>query len=99
MNKPDEFLGGMWAVVATVSIFKGADGESLSAGRSRLAAMCVSFAQCLAYLVIWFFYSAGMTAPIGIGAALKPIRFNPNDRRRVEKKQKASMRRSGKVGI
>jgi uncharacterized membrane protein YccC len=70
VDKPDELLGGMWAVVATVFVFKGADGGSLSAGRSRLVATCVSFALCLAYLVIWPFHPVGMAALIGIGAVV-----------------------------
>jgi len=70
VDKPDELLGGMWAVIATVFVFKGADGGSLSAGRSRLVATCVSFALCLAYLVIWPFHPVGMAALIGIGAVV-----------------------------
>src|SRR5260370_20471591 len=70
VDRADEFLGGMWAVVATVFVFKGSDGGSLSAGRSLLVATCVSFALCLAYLVIWPFHPVGMAALIGIGTVV-----------------------------
>src|SRR5260370_6393960 len=68
VDKPDELLGGMWAVIATVFVFKGADGGSLSAGRVRLVATCVIFCLVLAYRGIWAFHSGGMARLIGIGA-------------------------------
>jgi hypothetical protein len=40
------FLGGMWAVVATVFVFRETRLQSLSAGFARLIAKCVSFALC-----------------------------------------------------
>jgi len=63
----DNLLGGMWAVVATVFVFKNTRDQSLSAGISRVIATCVSFALCLAYLLFLPFNPAGMAALIGIG--------------------------------
>jgi uncharacterized membrane protein YccC len=63
----DNLLGGMWAVVATVFVFKNNRDQSLSAGISRVIATCVSFALCLAYLLFLPFNPAGMAALIGIG--------------------------------
>jgi uncharacterized membrane protein YccC len=63
----DNLLGGMWAVVATVFVFKNTRDQSLSAGISRVIATCVSFVLCLAYLLFLPFNPAGMAALIGIG--------------------------------
>jgi uncharacterized membrane protein YgaE (UPF0421/DUF939 family) len=67
VEEPSELLGGMWAVVATVFVFRDTRVNSLSAGLGRLSATLVSFALCLAYLLIFPFTSVGMAALIGIG--------------------------------
>ena len=61
------FLGGMWAVVATVFVFRETRLRSLSAGIARLIATCVSFALCLLYLLLFPFTPMGMAALIAIG--------------------------------
>jgi uncharacterized membrane protein YccC len=61
------FLGGMWAVVATVFVFRETRLRSLSAGIARLIATCVSFALCLLYLLLFPFTPVGMAALIAIG--------------------------------
>jgi uncharacterized membrane protein YccC len=66
-NTADNLLGGMWAVVATVFVFRDTRDQSLSAGISRMIATCVSFALCLAYLLFLPFNPAGMAALIGVG--------------------------------
>ena len=67
VDNPSDFLGGMWAVVATVFVFRETRVRSLSAGIARLVATCVSFALCLLYLSLFPFTPAGMAALIGIG--------------------------------
>lgn len=67
VDKPSDFLGGMWAVVATVFVFRDTRARSLSAGIARLVATCVSFALCLVYLLLFRFTPEGMAALIGIG--------------------------------
>jgi uncharacterized membrane protein YccC len=62
-----DFLGGMWAVVATVFVFRETRLRSLSAGIARLIATCVSFALCLLYLLLLPFTPVGMAALIAIG--------------------------------
>jgi uncharacterized membrane protein YgaE (UPF0421/DUF939 family) len=62
-----DFLGGMWAVAATVFVFRESRARSLSAGIARLIATCVSFALCLLYLSLFPFTPVGMAALIGIG--------------------------------
>ena len=70
VDKPDALLGGMWATVATVFVFRETRLDSLSAGISRLIATCVSFALCLAYLVILPFHPVGLAALLGIGTVI-----------------------------
>ena len=65
--KPDAFLGGMWATVATVFVFRETRVSSLTAGISRLVATGISFALCLAYLLILPFHPAGLAALLGAG--------------------------------
>jgi uncharacterized membrane protein YgaE (UPF0421/DUF939 family) len=67
---PDAFLGGMWATVATLFVFRETRASSLSAGIGRLSATCVSFALCLAYLAIWPFHPVGLAALLGIGTLI-----------------------------
>jgi hypothetical protein len=42
VDQPSDVLGGMWAVVATVFVFRETRERTLSAGISRLDATCVS---------------------------------------------------------
>jgi uncharacterized membrane protein YccC len=66
-SSSDNLLGGMWAVVATVFVFKNTRDQSFSAGISRMIATSVSFVLCLAYLLFLPFNPVGMAALIGIG--------------------------------
>jgi len=70
VERPDEYLGGMWAVVATVFVFRGTNGGSVSAGLSRMVATCVSFALCQAYLLLLPFHPLGMAGLIGMGTVV-----------------------------
>ena len=67
VDVPSDFLGGMWAVAATVFVFRETRLRSLSAGIARLIATCVSFALCLLYLSLFPFTPVGMAALIAIG--------------------------------
>src|SRR6202166_2534020 len=70
VDESSDFLGGMWAVVATVFVFRETHLRSLSAGIARLIATCVSFALCLLYLLLFPFTPVGMAALIGIGTVV-----------------------------
>jgi uncharacterized membrane protein YccC len=67
VDESSDFLGGMWAVVATVFVFRESRLRSLSAGIARLIATCVSFALCLLYLLLFPFTPVGMAALIALG--------------------------------
>ncbi len=68
VSRDDEFLGGMWAVVATVFVFRYSYEESAHALLSRLYATLLSFALCFFYLLIFPFHPLGMAALLGIGS-------------------------------
>jgi uncharacterized membrane protein YgaE (UPF0421/DUF939 family) len=68
VDRADDLLGGMWAVVATIFVFRDSREGSLSAGRDRLIATCVSFVLCLVYFLIVPFTPLGMVVVIGAGS-------------------------------
>jgi uncharacterized membrane protein YccC len=68
--EPDALLGGMWATVATLFVFRETRASSLDAGLSRLIATGVSFALCLAYLLVLPFHPAGLAALLGAGTLI-----------------------------
>src|SRR5260370_17812010 len=73
VDESSDFLGGMWAVVATVFVFRETRLGSLSAGIARLIATGVSFALCLLYLLLFPFTPAGMAALIAIGTVVMAL--------------------------
>jgi len=70
VDRASDLLGGMWAAVATVFVFRDTRANSVSAGLSRLLATCVSFALCLLYLLLFPFQPVGMAALIGVGTVV-----------------------------
>jgi uncharacterized membrane protein YccC len=70
VDRASDFLGGMWAAVATVFVFRDTRAGSVSAGLSRLIATCVSFALCVLYLLLFPFQPVGMAAVIGVGTVV-----------------------------
>src|SRR5262249_8660216 len=66
-DKPLDLLGGMWAAVTAIFVFRESRARSLSAGIARLIATCVSCGLCLVYLLLLPFTPLGMAAVIGIG--------------------------------
>jgi uncharacterized membrane protein YgaE (UPF0421/DUF939 family) len=73
VDESSDFLGGMWAVVATVFVFRETRLRSLSAGTARLIATCVSFALCLLYLLLFPFTPVGMAALIAVGTLIMAL--------------------------
>jgi uncharacterized membrane protein YccC len=79
ISQDDGLLGGMWAVVATVFVYRLRYHESQSAALSRMAATLLSFVLCLVYLLIFPFSAWGMAALIGIGAMVLTLLGRPED--------------------
>src|ERR1700729_3185828 len=59
ISRDDDLLGGMWAVAATIFVYRYSHAESVRAALSRMAATTVSFALCLVYLLIFPFHIWG----------------------------------------
>jgi uncharacterized membrane protein YgaE (UPF0421/DUF939 family) len=68
--EPDSLLGGMWATVATVFVFRETRARSLAAVDSRLIATGVSFVLCFTYLLVLPFHPVGMAVLLGTGTLL-----------------------------
>src|SRR6185295_6027315 len=79
VDRPDVLLGGMWAVVATTFVFRESRESTLSAGLARLIATCVSFALCLAYLLIFPFTGWGMAVVLGVGTIVMVLSGRQED--------------------
>src|ERR1700735_4935265 len=63
-SKDNDLVGGMWAVVATIFVFRHSILESAHAALSRTVATLLSFALCFLYLLIFPFHVLGMVALI-----------------------------------
>jgi len=50
LSRADDLIGGLWAVIAAVFVFRDTYQHSMSAAVSRIAATAVSLVLCLAYL-------------------------------------------------
>ncbi len=68
-----DILSGMWAVSATVFVFRTAGVSSLTAGIGYLVATGVSFLLCLAYLALFPFTALGLGAVIGAGVVVLAV--------------------------
>jgi hypothetical protein len=66
--RDDELLGGMWAVIATIFVFRQCYEESTNAALLRTSATLLSFALCLVYLLVFPFRVWGLVLIIAIGA-------------------------------
>lgn len=79
LSHPDDLLGGMWAVIATVFVYRTSYAQSVTAAVSRASATLVSFALCFVYLVITPFHPWGMALLIGVGATVVTLLGRPDD--------------------
>lgn len=70
VDQANTLLGGMWAAVATLFVFRETREGSVSAGISRLSATCVSFLLCFIYLALFPVNAAGIGLVIGLGTVV-----------------------------
>src|SRR6516162_5523501 len=73
VDQAANFLGGMWAVVAVVFVFRDTRAHALSAGMARLIASGGSFALCLPYLLLFPFTPVGLAILLGIGTLVMAL--------------------------
>jgi uncharacterized membrane protein YgaE (UPF0421/DUF939 family) len=79
VSRDDDLLGGMWAAVATIFVYRFSYEQSISAALARMAATSVSFALCLIYLLALPFHLWGMAVLIGISAVAMSLIQRPDD--------------------
>jgi uncharacterized membrane protein YccC len=79
VSRDSDLLGGMWAAVATMFVFRPSREDSLSAGASRLIATGVSFALCLVYLWFFPFTVPGLAALILAGTVVMVLLDRQDD--------------------
>ncbi|HWG63052.1 MAG TPA: FUSC family protein [Streptosporangiaceae bacterium] len=79
VSRDDELLGGMWAVVATIFVFRDSYAHSLTAAASRMAATFVSFLLCLIYLIFLPFHPWALALLIGLSALVTSLAGRPGD--------------------
>src|SRR6516164_8228105 len=79
VSRDDDLLGGMWAVIATVFVYRYGYDQTIAAALSRIAATLLSFVLCLLYLLFLPFDVWGMATLIGIGAVVMVWLGRPDD--------------------
>ena len=79
VSRDDDLLGGMWAVVATVFVYRYSYEDSVGAALSRMGATSLSFALCFIYLLFFPFHFWGMATLIGVGAVAMSLLGRPDD--------------------
>jgi uncharacterized membrane protein YccC len=79
VSPADDLLGGMWAVIAAVFVYRGSNQETRAAAVSRLAATVVSFAYCLIYLAFLPFHSWALALLVGVSALTATVIGRPGD--------------------
>ncbi len=79
VSRDDDLLGGMWAVVATIFVYRYSYEESVGAAFSRMGATLLSFALCFLYLLFFPFHLWGLAVLIGIGAVAMSLLRRPDD--------------------
>jgi uncharacterized membrane protein YccC len=67
-SRADDLVGGLWAVIATVFVFRDSYQHSVTAAVSRVQATLVSFALCLIYLTFLPFQPWALAVLIGASA-------------------------------
>ncbi len=75
----DDLLGGMWAVIATLFVYRDTQSDSVAAAASRIAATIVSLALCLGYLLIAPSHPWAMGLLIALGMILVTLAGRPGD--------------------
>jgi uncharacterized membrane protein len=79
ISREDDVIGGMWAVIATIFVYRYTHAASMHAAFSRMTATFVSFAFCFVYLLIFPFNIWGMAALIGIATIVLTIAGRQDD--------------------
>jgi uncharacterized membrane protein YccC len=79
VSHADDVLGGIWAVIATVFVYRTSYAGSASAALSRMSATLLSFCLCLVYLVILPVDAVGLAAMVGVSGLAATLLGRPQD--------------------
>jgi uncharacterized membrane protein YccC len=79
VSQGDDARSGLWAVIATVFLFRDSHDKSLAAAVSRMAATLASFALCLAYLAFLPFRPWGLAILVGLSVLITALIGRPED--------------------
>lgn len=79
LSAADNRLGAMWAVIATVFVYRTGYQQDVGAALSRTAATAFSCALCVIYLLILPFSSVGLVVLIGIGTLILTLTGRSGD--------------------
>jgi uncharacterized membrane protein YccC len=79
VSEPDDVLGAIWAVIATVFVYRTSYDGSATAALSRMAATLVSFLLCLIYLLVLPVDPVGLAAMIGVSGLAATLLGRPQD--------------------
>jgi uncharacterized membrane protein YccC len=70
VSKASDLLGGMWAVIATLFVYREGHRDSVKAALTRVSATLLSLVLCLIYLLLFSFHALGLAVLIALGAFL-----------------------------
>jgi uncharacterized membrane protein YgaE (UPF0421/DUF939 family) len=79
ISHEDDVLGGAWAAVAAIFVYRDTHDDSIEAGISRASATFVSFVLCLVYLLFFSFSAVGMAVLIALGVIIVSAAGRPQD--------------------
>jgi uncharacterized membrane protein YgaE (UPF0421/DUF939 family) len=79
VSRGDDLLGGMWASVATLFVYRFSYEQSIGAALTRMAATSASFALCLIYLLLFPFHLWGLAVMVATSALVMSIIGRPDD--------------------
>ena len=75
----DDLIGALWAVLATIFVFRDSYAETMSAAASRLAATAVGCVLCLIYLSFLPFAVWGLAVLVGASVLAVTLLGRPGD--------------------
>jgi uncharacterized membrane protein YccC len=79
VSRADDVLGGIWAVIATVFVYRTSYDGSATAALGRMAATLLSFFLCLIYLLVLPVSPVGLAAMIGVSGLAATLLGRPQD--------------------
>lgn len=67
IGRADDLLGGLWAVLSTIFVYRDTYDQSTAAALSRIVATTVGILLCLVYLLVAPFHAWALALLIALG--------------------------------